>query len=83
LTYGELRKQLAECDAKWMPDPSIADEQLVPEHVTGGQEGDPPGEVIPPGGVLEVLRDSPPSNPELREVWRREGLLGKQPPRRD
>ncbi len=83
MTYGELRKQLADCGADWQPDPSISDDEPVPAFPTGGDlQGDVPGTLLPEGGVIAFLRDTPPSNPHLREVWRRAGLLGKNPPRR-
>jgi hypothetical protein len=75
-TIGELRRLLAEMGDPWQPDPSLSDEEPIPQFATGGDETEEPaGEVLGPDELIDFLRREPPSNPFLREVWRREGLL--------
>ena len=58
----------------WQPDPSRADDDPIPEYPTGGElGGEPPGKLLPDGGVDELLKDTPPSNPDVRKIWREEG----------
>jgi hypothetical protein len=86
-TYGELRRLLAELGNPWEPDPTISDDQPLPEYPTGGDgRTEPIGTVIPQDGVIEFLKGDPPSNLQLRDVWREENLLadsdGDDPPSR-
>lgn len=78
-TYGELRKLLAELGNPWQPDTSISDDERLPEYPTGGDGIEEPAErLLPEGGVVDVLKSHPPTNPDLRAVWRAEGLLDKR-----
>jgi hypothetical protein len=76
-TFGELRRQLHKMGDPWQVDPARADEEPLPEYPTGGQlDGDPPGALLAEGALDEHLkRGVPPANPQLRDVWREQGLL--------
>lgn len=75
-TIGDLRKLLADMGNPWQPDPSLSDEEPIPQFATGGDgTEEPPGEVLSPDELIDFLKREPPSNPFLREVWRKEGLL--------
>jgi hypothetical protein len=76
-TYGELRKLLSEAGDPWQPDPTKADEELLPEFPTGGDGVyEPESRTIGKGGVDDLLKKAtPPSNPDLRAEWREDGML--------
>jgi hypothetical protein len=84
-TIGELRKQLREQGEPWEPNPRLRDEEPLPDPPRGGLEpGEGPEENREPepfeGDLEELLRDSPPANPFLRERWRDEELLKEEDP---
>jgi hypothetical protein len=67
---------LAERGSPWQPDPSISDHERLPVYPTGGDGVQEPVErLLPDGGVDDVLKGHPPTNPDLRAVWHAEGLL--------
>jgi hypothetical protein len=76
-TYGELRKLLAEVGNPWEPDPTMSDEEPLPEFPTGGDGVyEPDSRTIGEGGVDDLLEGAtPPTHPELRAVWRDDGML--------
>jgi hypothetical protein len=75
-TYGDLRKLLRDLGDPWRPDPTVSDDEPLPDYPTGGDgRYEPSDRVLPDDGVNAVLERSPPANPALREVWREEGLL--------
>jgi hypothetical protein len=77
-TYGELRKMLAELGDPWSPDPRVSDDEPLPEFPTGGDgEYEPSDRTVAGDALIAVLKDRPPSNPELQAVWRDEGLLAE------
>jgi hypothetical protein len=80
VTIGDLRKRLRSLGNPWEPDPALSDDEPIPQYPTGGDEkARPPGELAADANLDELLSKlgAPPSNPDLREVWREEGLLGK------
>lgn len=75
-TIGDLRKLLADLGDPWHPDPRLSDEEMIPVFPTGGDGiEEPPGRMLPKGGIIDFLKKTPPSNPFLREVWKERGLL--------
>jgi hypothetical protein len=77
-TYGELRKMLAELGDPWSPDPTVSDDEPLPEFPTGGDgEYEPSDRTVAGDALIALLKAQPPSNPELRAVWRDEGLLAE------
>lgn len=80
LTYGQLRRRLEEMGNPWSVDPTISDDELVPQYPTGGQ---PPEEddfdavvrtVGPDTDIRDLIAELPPSNPHLREEWEKLGV---------
>lgn len=76
-TYGELRKMLAELGDPWSPDPTVSDDELLPEFPTGGDGEEPSDKTVAGEALIALLKGRPPSNPELHAVWRDEGLLAE------
>lgn len=75
-TFGELRTLLAERGDPWQPDPSLSDDEPLPEYPTGGDGVyEPPDRELPEGDLDELLRRHPPAHPDLQAVWSEEGLL--------
>jgi hypothetical protein len=83
-TIGELRKMLAKLGDPWRPDPTLSDGEPIPKFPTGGDNiKEAAGKIVPEGRLIEVLKKNPPSNPFLRDTWKKHGLLEEpaQPPR--
>jgi hypothetical protein len=75
-TIGDLRKILVELGNPWRPDPALSDDEPIPKFPTGGDGNkEPPGQLLDRGGVIDFLKKTPPSNPFLRELWKRRGLI--------
>jgi hypothetical protein len=79
-TVGELRRQLRESGEPWEPNPRLRDEEPLPMPARGGLEpGEGPPETEQPqpfeGDLEELLRESPPANPFVRERWQEQELL--------
>lgn len=84
-TIGELRQQLRERGEPWEPNPRLRDEEPLPDPARGGLEpGEGPEENKEPkpfeGDLDELLRESPPANPFLRERWQDQELLREDDP---
>jgi hypothetical protein len=84
-TIGELRRRLRESGEPWEPNPRLRDEEPLPTPARGGLEpGEGPPEAEQPGpfegGLEELLRESPPANPLVRERWRDQELLPDDDP---
>ena len=84
-TVGELRQQLRERGESWEPNPRLRDEEPLPDPPRGGLEpGQGPEENRAPepfeGDLEELLRESPPANPFLRERWQDRELLSEDDP---
>jgi hypothetical protein len=84
-TIGELRRLLRERGEPWEPNPRLRDEEPLPMPPRGGLEpGEGPPESQEPepfeGDLEEVLRESPPANPFVRERWRDQELLRDDDP---
>jgi hypothetical protein len=84
-TIGELRRQLRERGEPWEPSPRLRDEEPLPMPARGGLEpGEGPAESAEPepfeGDVEELLRESPPANPFVRERWQDQELLPDDDP---
>jgi hypothetical protein len=84
-TVGELREQLRERGEPWEPNPRLRDEEPLPDPPRGGLEpGEGPEENQEPkpfeGDLGELLRESPPANPLVRERWRDQDLLREDDP---
>jgi hypothetical protein len=76
-TIGELRQLLSRLGNPWAPDPRLSDSEPIPQFPTGGDgRMDPVGNVVPKGGVIDAVREDPPSNPHLRDLWIERGLIG-------
>lgn len=76
-TYGQLRKLLAAAGNPWQPDSTKSDEEPLPNYPTGGDGTyEPASRTLGKGSLDKYLRSAnPPSHPDLREEWRKEGLL--------
>jgi hypothetical protein len=84
-TIGELRRQLRERGEPWEVTPRLRDEEPLPTPARGGLEpGEGPPETEGPepfeGDLGELLRESPPANPFVRERWRDQELLSEDDP---
>ena len=84
-TVGELRRLLRERNEPWEPNPRLRDEEPLPDPARGGLEpGDGPEENQEPepfeGDLEELLRESPPANPLIRERWHDQDLLKDDDP---
>lgn len=80
VTVGELRRRLAELGNPWQVDPTLSDDEPLPDPPRGGAEPEPDSPAalaakVPPGELRDVLADRPPANPYLRQRWAEEGLL--------
>jgi hypothetical protein len=80
VTIGDLRKRLRARGTPWEPDPTLSDDEPIPQYPTGGDgTAGAPGELAADDNLDELLRKqgAPPANVELRKVWREAGLLDK------
>ena len=67
---------LAELGDPWRPDPTVSDDEPLPEYPTGGDgKYEPADRELNEDGVMAVLKGRPPTNVDLLAVWREEGLL--------
>src|SRR5262245_7622981 len=76
-TYGDLRRLLAAAGDPWQPDATRSNDEPLPRYPTGGDgRAEPASRTLGRGGVDAILRKAtPPANPDLRAVWRDEGLV--------
>lgn len=84
-TIGELRQRLAELGDPWQVDPTLSDDELLPDPPRGGAEPTPdvaeslavatPAADADIAGLIAV---QPPANPHLRERWVELGLLDEE-----
>lgn len=81
-TIGELRRRLAELGNPWRVDPTLSDDEPLPDPPRGG--ADPlPGvaerltAATPTADtdILALIAERPPANPLMRERWVEQGLL--------
>jgi hypothetical protein len=82
MTIGDLRKRLRSLGTPWEPDPMLSDDDPIPQYPTGGDgTAGAPGELAADEDLDELLtkQGAPPSNVELRKVWRKAKLLDKEP----
>jgi hypothetical protein len=84
-TVGELRQQLRERGEPWEPNPRLRDEEPLPDPPRGGLDpSEAPEENQEPkpfdGDLEELLRESPPANPLVRERWQDLDLLKEGDP---
>ncbi len=78
VTIGDLRKRLSALGNPWEPDPTLSDDEPMPQYPTGGD-----GTMDAPGLLADDLdellkKGAPPANAELQKLWRKAGLLGKE-----
>jgi hypothetical protein len=83
-TIGDLRRRLAELGDPWRVDPTLSDDEPLPDPPRGG--ADPPAEIVE---LLAQSRSGPeadsdidaliaqqvPANPDLRQRWVEVGML--------
>ena len=69
-TAGELRRLIAAKGHPWMVDSRLRDSDALPKYARGGKQENPARPDAAPGADLaDVLRQSPPANPFLRDRW--------------
>jgi hypothetical protein len=81
VTVGDLRKRLRALGNPWEPDPTLSDEAPLPVYPAGGDATTGgPGELAAGEKLEDVLMrlGAPPSNADLRNVWREAGLLREE-----